>query len=355
MYVLNRTAEDNREEFKDVADLVTSSFYVDNYLDSVNSEEEAVNRCKALSTLLSRGGFCLTKWLSSNRSVLASVASDERMVPTLDLDLDDLPVKKTLGVHWDCENDEIIFKVRPSKEVVTKRDILSEVAILFDPLGLLATVIIRAKILLQSIWRQGFEWTETLPDDILGDWREWTSDLTGLELLKLPRCLGDGVTNPTSRTLHVFCDASEHGFGAAVYLRTSNDCESEVHLVAAKTRVAPMKFLTIPRLELQGAVVAVRLADSVCKELSLPLPAVVFWTDSTTVLQWIHSRRYRFQTFVANRVSEILESTRCDQWRHVQGSLNPADDCSRGLPVAGLSSQHQWFTGPEFLRASETD
>ena len=74
-----------------------------------------------------------------------------------------------------------------------------------------------------------------------------------------------------------------------------------------------------------------------------------------TALQWIHSQWYRFQTFVADRVSEILESTRCDQWRHVPGSLNPTDDCSRGLPVAGLSSQHRWFTGPEFLRASETD
>ena len=317
LYILNRTAEDNGEESKDVADLVTSSFYANDYLDSVNSEEEAVNRCEALSTLLSRGGVSLTKWLSSNSSVLASVASSERMVPTLDLDLDDLPVEKTLDVQWDCENDELMFKVQPSKEALTKRDVLSQVANLFDPLGLLAPVIISAKILLQTTWRQGFEWKQTLSDEILDELRAWTNDRTGLESLKLPRCLGGVVTNPTSRTFYVCCDASKHGPGRAVSLRTCDDRECEVHLVVAKTREAPIKSLTIPQLELRCAVVAVRLAVSVFKELPLPLPAVVFRTESMTALQWIHSRRYRFQRFVANRVSEILESTRCDQWRNV--------------------------------------
>ena len=117
--------------------------------------------------------------------------------------------------------------------------------------------------------------------------------------------------------------------------------------------VAPIKFLTIPRLEFQGAVVGIRPATSISTELKLPLSKITYWTDSTTVLQWIQSKRYRFQTFVANRVSEVLEHSSCHQWRHVPGRLNPADDCSRGLPASSLTSDHPWFKGPPFLREKE--
>ena len=132
LFILNRTAEDNKEAFGDVAKLVKSSFYVDNYLDSVNSEEEAIERCQRLSQLLALGGFRLTKWLSSNCRVLSSVDSKERMIPKIDLNLDDLPTEKTLGVQWDCESDMIVFKIRPINVALSKRDIISEVASLFS-------------------------------------------------------------------------------------------------------------------------------------------------------------------------------------------------------------------------------
>ena len=161
------------------------------------------------------------------------------------------------------------------------------------------------------------------------------------------------VVNPVHRSLHVFTDASENGFGAVVYIRMSNGDDVDVNFAIAKTRVAPIKFMTIPRLELLGAVVGVRLATSICKELKLPLSEITYWTDSTTALQWLYSKKYRFQTFVANRVSEILENSSWRQWRHVPGRLNPADECSRGMSATSLSSQHRWFTGPPFLREPE--
>ena len=272
--------------------------------------------------------------------------SKERMVPKIDLNLDDLPIEKTLGVHWDSESDHIVFKLRPIKDVHTKREILSEVTSFFDPLGFLAPIILSAKILLQRIWREGFQWQETLPAEILNEWKSWTSDLDSIKLLKLPRCLMGTVVNPVHRSLHVFTDASENGFGAVVYIRISNGEDVDVNFVIAKARVAPIKFMPVPRLELQGTVVGVRLATSICKVLKLPLSVITCWTDSTTVLQWLYSKKYRFQTFVANRVSEILENSSCRQWRHVPGRLNPANECSRGMSATGLSSQHRWFTGP---------
>ena len=138
LYILNRTAEDNKEEYEDVADLVTSFFYVDNYLNLVNCESLAIERCQRLTRLLALGGFRFTEWLSSSRTVLPSMESKERMVPKIDLYLDDLPLEKTLGVQWDNERDQIVFILRPIKDVHTKREIRSEVASFFDQLGFLA-------------------------------------------------------------------------------------------------------------------------------------------------------------------------------------------------------------------------
>ena len=123
--------------------------------------------------------------------------------------------------------------------------------------------------------------------------------------------------------------------------------------MAAKSRVAPIRQLSIPKLELQGALVGYRLSLSVLEELRFKIDRVCYWTDSKTVLQWLHSENYRFQSFVANRTSEILEKSQPNQWRHVPGMLNPADDCSRGLQPSELNSGHRWFHGPEFLHLEE--
>jgi len=173
LFVLNCTAETNKEEFQDVAPLVKSNFYVDNYLDSVDCEAEVIRRCQRLSKLLACGGFRLTKWFSSNRAVLSSIDSGERMTPTLDLDLDRIPTEKTLGVHWDCDQDTPRFKFRSSPNVDTKRKILAEVASIFDPLGLLAPVVLSVKIILQRIWREELGWDDALPEKILEDWKAW--------------------------------------------------------------------------------------------------------------------------------------------------------------------------------------
>ena len=242
--MLNRTTETNKEEFQDVAPLVTSNFYVD--FDSVDCEAEAIRRCQRLSKLLACGGFRLTKWLSPNRGVLSSIDSGERMTPTLDPDLDRLQTEKTLGVHWDCDQDTLRFKIRSSSNVDTKRKILAEVASIFDPLGLLAPVVLSAKIILQRIWREELGWDDALPEKILEDWKAWSSHLTAVENLILPRCLLGTVANPTSRTLHVFTDASEAGFGAVVYLRVRNEDDVDVNFVIAKNPCGPHQVSVHP-------------------------------------------------------------------------------------------------------------
>ncbi len=154
--------------------------------------------------------------------------------------------------------------------------------------------------------------------------------------------------------LHVFGDASELAFCSVVYLRfTYGDGSAKVSFVIAKTRVALKKQLSIPKLELQAAVLCTRLASVAIKEHDYELEAVYYWSDSTTVLQWIRGTSKRHPSFIANRLGEILDSTEPNQWRYCPSKLNPADDGSRGLPVSAITSGSRWLTGPGYLREEE--
>ena len=332
-----------------MAPLVHNNFYVDNYIDSIDSEDEAISRSKRLTELLALGSFRLTKWISSSRKVMSGIDVRERMDPSLNMDFEKLPTERMLGLLWDAEVDQFKFVIKSSMIVNTKREVLSEIAGIFDPLGLLSPVILIAKYIMQLIWRLELDWDGDLPDSILCDWKKWVAELSSVASIRIPRCVKGSLAAPDELMLHVFSDASERGYGAVVYCRATRGAHVQLSLVMAKSRVSPISYVTIPRLELQGALAGVRLAKLVCQELRLSMSTVTFWTDSMTVFQWINSKTYKFQTFVANRVAEILEVTKREQWRHVPGILNPADCCSRGGYGSQLTSCHIWFTGPPFL------
>lgn len=149
--------------------------------------------------------------------------------------------------------------------------------------------------------------------------------------------------------LHVFCDASEVAFGAVCYLKTNCGEKKHSSIIFAKSRVAPIKTLSIPRLELQAAVLGTRIAKTVQNELRLPVGKCCYWTDSEIVLRWLNTSHHRYSSFVSNRVTEILETSTTEEWNFVPGSHNPADDCSRGILPSQLTITHRWFQGPEFL------
>ena len=216
IYALNRTAQDNQEEFPDLVQKVRE-FYVDNYLDSVDDEAAAISTQKRLTELCQRGGFPLVKWLSSSKEVLAATSPEERSHPTLNLDFEDLPTDRTLGLLWDCQTDSFVINVKVLSPTNTKRGILSQTASVFDPLGFLAPVIVKAKAILQEIWRSGVDWDDEVPAHLVAEWEKWTSSLASLGRLKIPRWFGTSdILHPP--TLHVFADASEIGYGAVAYL-----------------------------------------------------------------------------------------------------------------------------------------
>ena len=273
--VLQHNAELHRLEFPNVVDRIKRNFYVDNLLDSFDTEDEAIQASKDYSNLLKKGGFHLNQWISSSRKVLSSLPREDLSNPLLNIDLEDLPSERTLGVLYNSESDVFIFKINLDPEAKTKRRILSVVATIYDPLGFLSPIILIAKKILQEIWSSGCDWDDVVDEQILIQWKRWTDQLPQLEKLAIPRSITKSLRIEKCKRIqiHAFCDASTVGYGAVVYLRViSHNDDINLTFVLSKSRVAPLRPLTIPRLELQGAIVAVRLVKKIVSILRFPIP-----------------------------------------------------------------------------------
>jgi hypothetical protein len=192
---------------------------------------------------------------------------------------------------------------------------------------------------------------------LLQKWQQWESELYVMNHVCLPRCytISDIDPSESTRQLHVFCDASERVYGSVAYLKTeSRDGKSCVAFVAARSRVAPMKCVSMPRLELSAALIGAQLADTISKEITMPIESVTLWSDSTTVLSWLQSDSCRYKVFVGTRVSEIQDLSDIQNWKYVKTEDNPADDLTRGKTLTELCAPSRWRDGPSFL-SKETD
>lgn len=340
-----------------VTSTVLHNFYVDDCLKSVSSEDEAVLLCRNLKAIYLKGGFRLTKWISNSRGVLAAIPEKEmpKELKDLDLDQDLLPIERALGIQWCVESDQFKFRIAIQDKPPTRRNILSLVSSVYDPLGFLAPVVLPAKKTLQELCRLKLSWDDIIPDHFAQRWGEWIEDLQFLTDFGVDRCFkpahfGEATTHAQ---LHHFCDASEEGYGTVTYL-VQRDSKGHVHsaFVMGKARVAPLKPTTIPRLELTAATLAVRMDTLTRKELELQLANSTFWTDSAAVLKYINNKTTRSRTFVANRVAEILKVSIGSQWRYVSTRVNPADYASRGQKVISFVQNQAWISGPDFLTQS---
>ena len=354
---LRQTADDNKGRYSpEVIKTVHRNFYVDGVLKSAPTTEKVIWLVDQLTMLLSEGGFHLTKFTSNNRQVLKALPQEERANPSINLDLSQLPISRALGLHWDAASDTLQFKVVPTNKPPTKRGILSTVSSLFDPLGFLGPFLLPVKVMLQELWRMDVQWDDPIPEPLLTQWNGWVESLPLVANIKIPRCFKSFSSTRviTDVQMHYFSDAFNKGYAAVGYLRLVDDT-GKVHcaFVMGKTRNSPLKQWSIPRLELQSAVVATRLHLLIRDELDIPLQGVTFWTDSLTTLQFITNEKRRFKPFVANRVNEIHEASTPQQWRHVPTSLNPADDGSRGMTLHDLDPNCRWLSGPSFLLKPE--
>lgn len=196
-------------------------------------------------------------------------------------------------------------------------------------------------------------WDESIPADIDFRWRRLKAQLPIINQYLIPRCVKHNI-DPQCIQLHGFCDASQQAYGACVYIRTQigeNKVYSE--LLCAKSRVAPIKSVSLPRLELSAALLLSQLLDKIQKAIDISKVRVFLWSDSTIALNWISSSSRKWAVFVANRVGEIQRATNINDWRHISSANNPADILSRGLGPGELLNASMWWHGPDFLVTPE--
>ena len=357
-FVLQKTITDHADEVDlqpETTETLHNSFYMDDFLRSERTVTDAKVVRKGVTELLAKGGFRLVKWTSNSREVLESIPREEQAHPELDFYGSQLPAEGALGVVWDAERDSLSFRFRDIETPATKRGVLRNTASIFDPLGIAAPFLIMAKILMQKLWMLQLEWDDDLKGEERLQWEMWLQELPNLRKVCIDRCLLPNGEQTEQKQVHVFCDASTNAFGAVAYLRaTSSDRTHHTSFIMSKTRVAPVKQLSIVRLELQAAVLAVRLVDALLREIpSLAQAKVTYWGDSKVVLGYINNESRRFNTFVANRVAEIHDLSKREQWRHCPGAINPADKCTRGVEASDLSEDRAWLAGLVFLGADE--
>ena len=330
---------------------------MDDYLDSVESPERALKRSKELVHLLHFGGFKLTKFVSNVPNLAYRIDGSPQSTEPKIIASSKEESSHVLGLKWDHNDDTLVVSRGTSStetHSLTQRLVLSLVSNVFDPIGLVAPFTAGARLLLKGIWRvSGQHWDEELPKDTFERFLEWSVELPKLAKITIPRSFFSG--NFKHLELHMFGDSSQEVFSAVAFLRaqvnTSSGPKTELAFVLGKARVAPMKVMTIPKLELHAALLAARLKQDICRALTLQVNKVFVWTDSTTVLQWLNSTSKQ-PIFVANRVCEILEHTSVDEWNHVASSDNPADAGTRGMSAEVLQSS-SWLRGPDFLRTKQ--
>ncbi|XP_076285539.1 uncharacterized protein LOC143211600 [Lasioglossum baleicum] len=353
---LHQLAEDEGSRYPLGAQALRRDSYVDDILtgaDTIPALRDAANQ---LHQLCKAGGFPLQKWASN-------VADLHDVTPQSPQDTATQPqppqatktwtdsLHATLGLQWSPQEDSFHFSnVSGLSQPSTKRGVVSGAAQLFDPLGWLTPTIVRAKIIIQATWLLTLGWDDPLPPTLAKEWAEYCAELKQIEQVRVPRPLFTS-TRHDLKEFHGFADASERAYGAVIYLRTrDSDGRWNVSLVTAKSKVAPLQQVSLPRLELCAAHLLARLTLHTVTALELNGTPIHLWSDSTVALGWIQAHPSRWKTYVANRVADIQRRVPEAQWHHIAGVDNPADCASRGLAPAQLLHWSLWWNGPEFLR-----
>ena len=288
---------------------------------------------------MSKGGFTLRKFSANHHGFL------ERILPELKetqgpISLDSNDGVKTLGLLWNPTTAQFsIAHMAPagsSDAVATKQKVASVIAVTFDPLGLFSPLVITCKELLQQLWLANLGWDDKLPENLQSKWQQLLSSLRQMNDIRIDR-LVIPHQGPVNIQLHGFCDTSEYAYGACLYIR-STDQQHHIlsRLLCSKSRVAPVKRVTLPRLELCGAVLLAKLVKKTVPILGIPIHSIHLFTDSTIVLAWIKAASTRWKTFVANRISQIQELTDTECWKHIPTHDNPTDLISRGVQPSTL-------------------
>ncbi|XP_061395654.1 uncharacterized protein LOC133331269 [Musca vetustissima] len=348
---LLQLAHDEEHRFPVGAKILKDNMYVDDALVGVHSIPEGINAKLQLIGILKSAGFELRKWTSNCRDIIEDLPRDHLLNEEF-LDFDNKSMAKTLGIRWNACTDMFYFVTEKisNKTSFTKREVLSVIARLFDPLGWLAPVIITAKIFMQQLWLDEIQWDDPLKPISLLKWKTFLNNYVNIDKINIPRWVK--YSPECHIQLHGFCDSSELAYAAVLYARVQIGNSFATNLLVSKSKVAPIKKVSLPRLELCGAQLLADLVSAFIPQLCIQSHTLHLWSDSTIVLAWLKKPSHTWTTFVANRVSKIHDKVG-DKWRHVSTHDNPADLATRGVTPLELKERNLWWFGPSWLQKDE--
>lgn len=325
-----------KEDDKEIANTLLQSLFVDNCVTSVETIEEMETFKEAATRIMDEAKMELRMWMCSDKSLDPAAA-----------------ITTVLGLKWDRKRDTLAIMAKSNQPsmTVTKRNILSVVHKVYDPIGFTVPAVIPMKMMLQEAWINKASWDQVLPETYATKLEKWIDDGKCLAELEIPRNFNGNQVDRSDWSLHTCTDASSGAFACVSYLRVDHGSSVTVQLLGASSRVAPLSRVTIPRLELLGCVIGSRLADNIKRALRLENIPEYYWTDSSTALAWIR-RNDNWATWVGNRVTGINKLTNSSDWRHVPGAINPADLPSRGCSPRELINS-KWWEGPGWMNKSE--
>ena len=341
-FMLHATLDHHLKSYSSSVSLdMKNNLYVDNIISGCQSEEAILHYYREAKTIMSAANFNLRSWASNNQQLQAIAKADGA--------LDSNTTVNLLGLKWNTCTDTIAVAQRQlissHDSPTTKRTILQGASKQYDPLGWLSPISIRARLLIQELWKKQVNWDDPLDPDFQSRWHQMATDLEEAANIVLPRRYF-ALSSDKPIYLHVFADASTKAYGAVAYLQNANN----VAFVMAKSRVSPLKNLTLPRLELKAAVTATQLAASIVSALQdyINNIQVKLWSDSQIVLHWIFSSK-QLKQFVANRVQQIRDLFPTSAWSYCPTADNAADLLTRGITLTQLESSQLWFQGPSWL------
>ena len=349
------------------------SLYVDDMVFSTSTLECAYGMYEKAKERMMSGGSRLRKWVTNNQELAERIKcreesrerncdsekQSEESYAKATLGFTGEPsMHKVLGLDWNFDNDTVLFDFKPILKKAeamtpTKREVLSLMAGVFDPLGLISPVQLSMKVLFQQLCKENVGWDDELEGPLKLRWESWIKSLSKAGGISIERFALQGSNEGETiqkGTLHGFCDASKDAYCAMVYVVYETSEGLKASLLTSKTRVAPLKPMTIPRLELMAARILAQLMETAKEAIKshIEITDCYYWSDSMTALQWIQNKG-EWKQFVRSRVNEILGATKKDRWRHCPGEINPADIGSRGMKAEDLKDSKLWWEGPQFL------
>lgn len=348
---LRQLAIDEKDSCPLASRILDEDIYIDDVVSGSDNVQNAIDLRNELISLLNKGGFELRKWASNEPEILEGIPIEHQLMQSFSFT--DGEFMKILGLCWNPNIDTFSFVTSKIDSICTKRSILSQLARTYDPLGFLTPFTFFMKHLIQVLWTQGLQWDQTPTSDVVNCWNQCKFELSHLQNLRIPRCIF-----PESYTrceLHGFGDSSEKGYAAVVYFRFFySSGQIETFLICAKSKVAPIKRISLPRLELCAALLLAKLISFVVSTYPSGIFSDLFaWSDSTVALSWIKSSPHKWKSFVSNRTTKIQNLVPPENWFHVKSEDNPADFGSRGLTPLKLINCSKWWSGPAWLRSNQ--